>query len=81
MALTVRTNTTSAALTAKTTAAPRINSTVSRIDFDLVNIEELNNVDITEGLGDGYTLVYDVNTQKWIAQLTEGIGNIDGGTY
>jgi len=70
------------ALRVKTSVTPRVNSTVSKVNLDLVNVEELNNVDAT-GLEDGYTLIYDESSQKWVAQRIEvgGIGNIDGGTY
>lgn len=81
MALTVRTNTSTSKIGATVGTPPAINSTVRRVSVDLVNIEELNNVDVSGGLDGGYTLVYDATTQQWVAQLVEGITNIDGGTY
>ena len=46
-----------------------------------VNLQQLENVDIlTNGLEDGYTLIYDEDSGNWIAQLST-VGNIDGGTY
>ena len=46
-------------------------------------VEQLTNVDAT-GLEDGYTLVYDESTGKWVAkELTAEINlsSLDGGTY
>ena len=51
---------------------------------DAISLNSLKNVDTTD-LQDGYTLVYDTTTNKWISQqVTVGlgdVGNIDGGTY
>jgi hypothetical protein len=49
-----------------------------------VNLEELKNVNSDE-LENGYTLVYDANTNEWVTQsadeLALNLQNIDGGTY
>ena len=50
---------------------------------DAITLNSLKNVDTTD-LQDGYTLVYDTTTNKWVSQqitLGAGVGNIDGGTY
>jgi hypothetical protein len=47
-------------------------------------VEQLSNVDITGGLEDGYTIVYDQETGKWIAQELSSsvvVASLDGGTY
>jgi len=85
MPITVQVNTTSSAsLVTKVNTPPAINTRLKKIDFSLVKLEELTNVD-ENGLQDGYTLIYDAGTQQWTTQeLTDdniNIGNIDGGTY
>ena len=49
------------------------------------NVEQLNNVDTTtNGLEDGFTIVYDVETGKWVTQAISAVADIsslDGGTY
>ena len=71
-------------LAAQVNTQPSINTRLKKIDFSLVKLEELTNVD-ENGLQDGYTLIYDAGTQQWNTQeLTDNninIGNIDGGTY
>ena len=45
-------------------------------------IEGLSDVDLSGGLGDGYTIIYDNDTGKWIAQeLATSVMQLDGGTY
>lgn len=46
------------------------------------SLQSLNNV-VTTDLDDGYTLIYDADTDKWVAQpLTlSAVGVLDGGTY
>lgn len=73
-------------VTVKVNTPPAINTRLNKIDFSLVKLEELTNVDENvNGLEDGYSLIYDAGTQQWITQeLTDNninIGNIDGGTY
>ena len=59
-------------VTAVTTGSQRVTS---------ANLQQLANVDIvTNGLQDGYTIVYDEGTGKWVAQAST-VGNLDGGTY
>jgi hypothetical protein len=59
-------------VTAVTTGSQRVTS---------ANLQQLANVDIvTNGLEDGFTIVYDEGTGKWVAQAST-VGNLDGGTY
>lgn len=65
---------------------PRIVSTVATGSKRVTSakVEQLANVDITAGIEDGDTLVYDEATGKWIAKELSAIvrqGDIDGGTY
>ena len=63
---------------------PRVRTAIkndSRITT-ATKVETLANVDISAGLGDGYTIVYDNDTGKWIAQeLATSVMQLDGGTY
>ncbi len=44
-------------------------------------LQSLSNVNTTD-LQDGYTLIYDTTTNKWIAQsIATSVGTLDGGTY
>jgi hypothetical protein len=44
-------------------------------------LQSLSNV-VTSDLQDGYTLVYDSDTNKWVAQaITSAVAAVDGGTY
>ena len=46
--------------------------------------EQLANVDMTVGIEDGYTLVNDEASGKWVAQELNAsvqLDNLDGGTY
>ena len=47
-----------------------------------LTLQSLNNV-VSTDLQDGYTLVYDSVTNKWITQQIDGavIASVDGGTY
>ena len=47
-----------------------------------LTVQGLSNV-VSTDLQDGYTLVYDTTTNKWITQQLgiESIAGIDGGTY
>lgn len=44
-----------------------------------VTLQSLNNVVATD-LQDGYTLIYDTDTNKWVAQPVTLV-TVDGGTY
>ncbi len=72
------------ALKVITSAAPSINTTVRKVSLPLVNLEELKNVNSSD-LENGYTLVYDANTNQWVTQsadeLALNLQDIDGGTY
>ena len=84
MALTVRTTSNRAITTTVGSTAPDINTTVRKVSLPLVNLEELKNVN-SDDLENGYTLVYDANTNEWVTQsadeLALNLQNIDGGTY
>ena len=44
-------------------------------------IQSLSNVD-SSNLEDGYTLIYDSETNKWVAApITAGVAAVDGGSY
>ena len=65
---------------------PRIVSTVATGSKRVTSakVEQLANVDITAGIDDGDTLVYDQASGKWVAKEISSIvqqGDIDGGTY
>ena len=65
---------------------PRIVSTVATGSRRVTSakIEQLANVDTQAGIEDGYTLVYDEATGKWVAREVSAVvqqGDIDGGTY
>lgn len=82
MTLNIRVNTSPNIRTFVDTQSTKVNSRLREIDFSLVNLEELKNVDENvNGLEDGYTLVYDAAQQRWITRSVTGITNIDGGTY
>lgn len=71
MALKVRVN----------TGPATINTTVKKVSLPLVDLEELKNVNTTD-LQDGYTLIWNENSQQWVSQEISSVAtNIDGGTY
>ena len=44
-------------------------------------LQSLSNV-VTTDLQDGYTLIYNTSTSKWVAQpVSAGVASVDGGTY
>ena len=44
-------------------------------------LQSLSNV-VTTDLQDGYTLIYDTSTSKWVAQpISAGVASVDGGSY
>ena len=44
-------------------------------------LESLSNVNASD-LQDGYTIVYDTDTNKWVAQpASTAVASVDGGTY
>lgn len=49
---------------------------------DNLTVQGLSNVQSTD-LQDGYTLVFDATTNKWVTQQITGdvISTVDGGTY
>lgn len=54
---------------------------VKRLDASLT-VQGLSNVDSTN-LQDGYTIIYDSDTNTWIAQeiVATAVSSLDGGTY
>jgi len=79
-------NTAKAVKVSVASSNPRIVSTVATGSKRVTSakVEQLANVDITAGIEDGDTLVYDEETGKWIAKELSAIvrqGDIDGGTY
>ena len=46
-----------------------------------ITVQGLSNV-VSTDLQDGYTLVFDSTTQKWVTQSLDFVANkVDGGTY
>ena len=44
-------------------------------------LQSLSNF-VTTDLQDGYTLIYDTSTSKWVAQpISAGVASVDGGIY
>jgi len=44
-------------------------------------LQSLSDV-VTTDLQDGYTIIYDTSTNKWVAQpISAGVAAVDGGTY
>ena len=44
-------------------------------------LQSLSDV-VTTDLQDGYTIIYDVTTNKWVAQpISAGVASVDGGVY
>ena len=44
-------------------------------------LQSLSNV-VTTDLQDGYTLIYDTSTSKWVAQpISAAVASVDGGIY
>lgn len=63
---------------------PRVRTAIKNdsIITTATKVEGLSDVDISSGLADGYTIVYDDTTGKWIAQeLATSVMQLDGGTY
>jgi hypothetical protein len=78
MAITVRKNTNtgiSVAQGAGATGSITVNKSTGG------TLQSLSNV-VTTDLQDGYTLIYDTTTSKWVAQpITAGVAAVDGGIY
>ena len=44
-------------------------------------LQSLSDV-VTTDLQDGYTIIYDTTTSKWVAQpISAGVASVDGGVY
>ena len=52
---------------------------IRRGDSDIRKVEDIKNVNANT-LEDGYALIYDTTTQKWVASPNEP-DNLDGGYY
>jgi hypothetical protein len=78
MAVTVRTNTNTGISVAQ--GAGAVGSiTVNKSTGG--TLQSLSNV-VTTDLQDGYTLIYDTTTSKWVAQpVSAGVAAVDGGIY
>jgi hypothetical protein len=78
MAVTVRTNTNTGISVAQ--GAGAVGSiTVNKSTGG--TLQSLSNV-VTTDLQDGYTLIYDTTTSKWVAQpISAGVAAVDGGIY
>ena len=60
------------------------NTTRNSKQVTSAKVEQLANVDVSTGLLDGYTLVYDEPTGKWVAQSIDAattVESLDGGYY
>lgn len=67
-------------------STPRLVSTVTTGSKRVTNakVEQLANVDVGEGLENGYTLLYDEVSGQWVAQELNAsvqLASLDGGTY
>jgi hypothetical protein len=70
------------ALIVQQSGQKKINTSIRKIDYELINLEELKNVDENvNGLQDGYTVVYDAANRRWITRSIDGLQEIDGGFY
>lgn len=80
MTVTVRTSTNGRAISVSQGSQSVGAVVVKRADN--LTVEGLTNV-VSTNLQDGFTLVYDSTTDKWIAQQIDAgaIGAVDGGTY
>jgi hypothetical protein len=84
MALRVQISKGSASQQVSVAEPAKINTNISKVQLSSVDLEALNNVDTeTNGLQDGYTLVYNSTTNQWITQSVTNVsvGNIDGGFF
>lgn len=86
MAIKVTTGSSSSAtkVTVPTTRTVVTTTTTGSQKVTSAKLEQLANVDITDGLEDGYTLVYDEDTGKFKAQLLSSsvtLQILDGGTF
>lgn len=79
MSVKIRTN--NPASIAVQQGAQSTSSVVVKRPGDLT-LQSLKNV-VTTDLGDGYTLVYDADTNQWISQPVDSLtlGAVDGGYY
>lgn len=72
--------------TVQVSGQPVINTSISKVDLSQTKLEDLMNVaEEVNGLEDGYSLIYDAETETWVTQplTAENINltRIDGGTY
>lgn len=79
MSVTVRTGTTNSISVSQ---GSQTTSSVVVKKADNLTVQGLSNVVATD-LQDGYTLVYDSETKKWVTQQipASAVQSVDGGTY
>lgn len=79
MSVTVRTGTTN---NISVSQGSQVGSSVIVKKGDALTVQSLSNV-VSTDLQDGYTLVYDSETKKWVTQLVSvaAVASVDGGTY
>lgn len=79
MSVTVKTTTTNKVAVSQ---GSQTGASVVIKNADNLTVQGLSNVQSTD-LQDGYTLVFDAATNKWVTQQISGdvIATVDGGTY
>ena len=81
MAVTVKTNTNTGITVAQGAAATGSITVYKSTGGKLQSLADVNTTD----LQDGYTIIYDTTTNKWVSQPIDigavSITNVDGGTY
>ena len=78
MAVTVKTNTNTGISVAQGAGAVGSITVNKSTGGKLQSLSDVN----TSDLQDGYTLVYDTTTNKWVAQpVSASVGTVDGGIY
>lgn len=60
----------------------KLKTSINQVQLININLEELKNVDTESyGLSNGFVLIYNADTQKWVTKYIEGFGEVDGGEY
>tara|TARA_R110000868_G_scaffold12505_11_gene59763 strand:+ start:921 stop:1166 length:246 start_codon:yes stop_codon:yes gene_type:complete len=81
MAVTVKTNTNRGITVAQGAGATGSITVTKSTGGKLQSLADVN----TTNLEDGYTIIYDTTTNKWVSQAitlgTVSVTNVDGGTY
>lgn len=64
----------------RVSAPPVINTVIKKYQIPFISLDDL--IDVDSGtVQDGYTIVYDANTQRWNVGPFGSTGDIDGGAY